>query len=48
MKPAPLRTPTGMMATRMAMNPDRETVGARVANTVLLGERTELVRRTLV
>ena len=38
-----LRTPTGMMATRMAMNPDRETVGARVANTVLLGERTELV-----
>lgn len=38
-----LRTPTGMMATRMAMNPDRETLGARVANTVLLGERTELV-----
>ena len=38
-----LRTPTGMMATRMAMNPDRETLGARLANTVLLGERTELV-----
>ena len=38
-----LRTPTGMMATRMAMNPDRETMGARVANTLLLGERTELV-----
>ncbi len=38
-----LRTPTGMMAVRSAMNPDRETTGGRLALTLKAGERTGLV-----
>ena len=38
-----LRTPSGMMAARSAMNPDRETLGARLAATLALGAKTEAV-----